>query len=327
MNQVSNSPRMQWMDLLRGFAILLLLFWHASAIPSYYGFSLPEWLFILNELFLPWRMPTLMFLSGMLLERSLRKSPRDFYVGKLRLLLWPYIIWAFIHMVTFSEFDGSVFSVRSWIANSYLWFIFFLFFYYLLAPVVVRFNYVFVLILFSAPLFMDLNLLFHRFFYFGVFFFSGYYLKEKIRSLFSLKYVVVSSLIAIVFTIVSVYLSYATKSHYFQYEEYVIPFVFLMILVSAVFSEFVIKNFGSWWGVKRVEWMGRNSVVFYLIHFPLMTLCGELSRWVGFSNDLGVIILSFAVSLIGGSLFVHFRNHVLVVWAIEAPSFRKKVYS
>ena len=59
-----------------GAAILLLLIWHASAIPVLLGLPMPDAIRLANAFFLPYRMPTLMFLSGMLLARTLAsRSP------------------------------------------------------------------------------------------------------------------------------------------------------------------------------------------------------------------------------------------------------------
>ena len=77
------TQRIEWMDSLRGIAILLLLFWHAFAIPDLLGTPMPDWLRNINNAFLPFRMPMLMFLSGMLLEKSLRKPLPTYYEGKL----------------------------------------------------------------------------------------------------------------------------------------------------------------------------------------------------------------------------------------------------
>ena len=78
----TKGARFAWMDLLRGSAIFMLILYHASAIASLYGRDLPRWLVIFNEFFLPFRMPTLMFLSGMLLSGSLRKPLVQYYWGK-----------------------------------------------------------------------------------------------------------------------------------------------------------------------------------------------------------------------------------------------------
>ncbi len=39
----ASAGRQTWMDVLRGTAIVLLLLWHAPAIPALIGVEMPEW--------------------------------------------------------------------------------------------------------------------------------------------------------------------------------------------------------------------------------------------------------------------------------------------
>lgn len=117
------ESRLEWMDTLRGLAIILVLMWHAPAIPALFGYEMPVWLAGLNNFFLPFRMPTLMFLSGLLLSHSMSKGWRVYYTGKFRSLVWPYILWAALHMVLYGR-GLELTNPRSWIATGYLWFLF-----------------------------------------------------------------------------------------------------------------------------------------------------------------------------------------------------------
>ena len=69
----ARKQRYEWMDTLRGSAIVLMLVWHATAIPALVGIPVPTALIAVNDALLPFRMPTLMFLSGLLLPAALRK--------------------------------------------------------------------------------------------------------------------------------------------------------------------------------------------------------------------------------------------------------------
>lgn len=91
-----SKARLHWMDMLRGSAIVLVMIWHSSAIPVLYGASMPAPVRAVNMFFLPFRMPTLMFLSGLLLPASLRKPLPVYYAGKFAAIGWPYLIFVLL---------------------------------------------------------------------------------------------------------------------------------------------------------------------------------------------------------------------------------------
>lgn len=61
--------RRHWMDALRGGAVLLVVFWHAFAMPYDNAPTAIAW--VMNFLAV-YRVPLLLLLSGLLLDRSLR---------------------------------------------------------------------------------------------------------------------------------------------------------------------------------------------------------------------------------------------------------------
>ncbi len=129
--------REHWMDLVRGAAILLVVTFHASAIPIFLaGVDPTSVINDLNTLFAPYRMSTLLLLSGMLLGRSLAKTGPTYYTGKLRTLVWPYLLWGTVYWLVTMQ-DGWT-DPSNWIALSWLWFIFYLAIYYLAAPLLTR---------------------------------------------------------------------------------------------------------------------------------------------------------------------------------------------
>ena len=87
-----SAPRMRWMDLLRGVAVLLVVVLHGSDIPRANGLGVERWT-ELNLYLEPFRMPLLMFLSGTLLPRSLTKSAGAYLWGKFASIVWPLMIW------------------------------------------------------------------------------------------------------------------------------------------------------------------------------------------------------------------------------------------
>ncbi|PPG05031.1 hypothetical protein C5E06_03935 [Pseudoclavibacter sp. RFBI5] len=129
--------RKTWMDLLRGSAILLVILFHASALPVILIFVPPtEFVADLNTFFGPYRMSMLLVLSGMLLGRSLSKPAGVYYVSKVRTIVWPYLVWAVIYWLVSGQEEWM--DPSAWIATSWLWFLFFLAIYYAAAPLLAR---------------------------------------------------------------------------------------------------------------------------------------------------------------------------------------------
>src|SRR3546814_1281463 len=60
----TKRERQLWMDLLRGLAILLVVAFHSVTILERHAYTAAPWMRDFNQLFVLYRMPTLVFLSG-----------------------------------------------------------------------------------------------------------------------------------------------------------------------------------------------------------------------------------------------------------------------
>lgn len=300
------------MDILRGFAIILVVAWHAPAIPQLLGVQLPSWLLVANDFFLPYRMPTLMFLSGLLLPSSLRKSPSAYYWGKFQLIVWPYLIWAFVHQMQY-DIGSPLWSPKSWIATGYLWFLFYIACYYVIAPLLAKLP---AWIPPGAALLAALILpdgLPMQFAYFAVFFFTGAAVSRHPRVLdligSTLWVAIPAGVLAIAFGIVS-----ATSD--VQYEAMYVPLSFCGIAATI----FATRKFESQRWTKPVRFIGRNSLVFYVTHFPVILavwwLVGPQLENHIVPASLGLFIVAIAVSW-GLALLQRYRP---ITWLYRAPN-------
>ncbi|RHZ90307.1 acyltransferase, partial [Cereibacter sphaeroides] len=79
------------MDFLRGLSVLLVVVLHANT--ANIGGETVGWWAEVNRHLTPFRMPLLMFMSGMLLYRSLAKPLPVYIWGKFAAIAWPLAVW------------------------------------------------------------------------------------------------------------------------------------------------------------------------------------------------------------------------------------------
>ncbi|HSK39076.1 MAG TPA: acyltransferase, partial [Arenibaculum sp.] len=136
----SGKSRIEWMDALRGLAIVLVVYDHALRFTIEYAGQAPAVLTFISETLNPLRMPAMVFLSGMLLSASLSKGPATYIKGKVRNILYPYLLWSAIYVTLFIAAQPITGSDHGWweyteifySPPAHLWFLYYLFFYYLL---------------------------------------------------------------------------------------------------------------------------------------------------------------------------------------------------
>lgn len=302
-----------WMDLVRGLAIVLVIAWHAQAIPALNGYEVPRWLVELNTFFLPFRMPSLMFLSGMLLPRSLTKGTLRYYVGKLRYVGWPYVIWAAIFLGVFSGTQAML-NPRSWIATDYLWFLFFVGCYYCIAPVFKKLPHwilPILMLLASIPLDTQADGLTRRFLYMGAFFFLGN-LAAHSKGIFErlIGNVWVVSVCLVAATVVGMLSISIGVEHQGQYAP--------LVICGIVGISGVANRIANWSFLSPLLFMGVNSIVFYVAHFPIIL---AIVRATHGTTGINLLIPAvFLAAMLVGFVLSSFRRFIPVKWLFELPS-------
>lgn len=134
------------MDTLRGFAVGLVILYHAEHLIATNMDGMPGWITDANEAMAPFRMPTLVFVSGMLLPAALSKPVNAYVTGKLRRIGWPYLVWSFIYATlliataaTAGRSEGlATFARIFYDPPTYLWYLFYLLIFYIAALVLRR---------------------------------------------------------------------------------------------------------------------------------------------------------------------------------------------
>ncbi|HXS38523.1 MAG TPA: acyltransferase family protein [Flavipsychrobacter sp.] len=96
---VLQKSRLQWVDYLKGIAILLVVYRHVLIGITRAGLFIPAYLVNANMIFYSFRMPLFFILSGIFLSGSLsRRSLKQFVFIKFENLFYPYLVWVFIQI-------------------------------------------------------------------------------------------------------------------------------------------------------------------------------------------------------------------------------------
>lgn len=314
---VRPGVHLDWIDALRGFAMLLLLLLHAIGTPEFkVGVPAPGWLEPFNLFFTPFRMPTLMFVSGMVLAQSLSKPPAVYLLRKVQNLVWPYAIWTVV-LLNSAGWDyftqHYLFHPLTWVAPGYLWYLWYLICFSLIALVLKRVPaWMIVLGCFAVALALQPGDVLGNYAYYATFFFAGHVLNRASGTLlpFLRRNTVFLPLAGIG---VGFGLAVATVSSRLAYEALLMPANLAGILAAIVFVE----RHASWRALAPLRWIGRNSIVFYTTHWPIILGSSVLLFGLGLESWLTIGAL-VAVFLIAVPLAL-VRHRRPWKWLFEAP--------
>lgn len=313
------------LDAIRGSAVLLVVLYHAIIALDLIGTDAPSWLARFNDAVTPFRIPTLVYLSGLLLSRSLRKPAGQYVRGKLRRLAWPYLVWtlivaAFLYLGNrvAGEGDSTMASVLLVAIGptTHTWYLAYLLAYYLLALVLpswVRGALVPVALLGSV--FVSGEPLTRFFFLLAVFFLGDLTIRSpRVVALLKRPW---SIAIAAVVALSSLILGAAAVT--MRYEWYSLPgvlggFVVLSAIFSAMSSTAVVRLFAG---------VGRDSLVYYLTHWVVVAATAHVLATLNMTDGLGDV-----VTMVAGGLLVSFvaaqlqRRFASVSWLYQWPARR-----
>ncbi len=93
---IPKQNRVYWIDYAKGIGILLVVIGHvcrglidSSILSPSIAKSIDQWIYAFH-------MPIFFFLSGLLIQRSVSTSLKDFIVNKLKTIAYPYFLWSII---------------------------------------------------------------------------------------------------------------------------------------------------------------------------------------------------------------------------------------
>lgn len=267
--------RHAWMDALRGAAIILVVHFHVTENISKYP-DTPQILINLTDLIAPLRMPILVFLSGLLVSNSILKGKKEYFSGKIKNVLYPFLIWTLIMFglsyakeVYLGDPMQTTFLQALTIMPLYhLWFLEFLLIYYVIiyylkdiSPVVTLSSVIFLYIIFYGYGDDRLLSLF-------CFFTLGYILGKNLNKVYERIKVMNFTSIFILISLAVIFSILNMKNELINNNVYYLisALFFIPILIK---SFILIENTRL---SKFLEFFGVGSLVIYLVHLPVITV-------------------------------------------------------
>lgn len=310
------------MDVVRGLAIIAVIYGHTEAIGRVEQvFSSAEWMVVTNKVLVLIRMPLLMFLSGMLVPRSIARGWRSFLPGKFTKLAWPYAVWIAVFVVVLWLYrdDGTLSTIPMsivWPENpnqTPLWYLRNLFFYYLIAQVLrwlrlpLWSGAVLGLTISATQLITNFvaGTTELRFANLMTFFFLGAVAMQYREAITNFCRKPSVAIILLVMFIVPAYI-YVTGIAPVRYR---LEFIWGPLAFIGLILGFAPAITSSTW-TKPIEFIGRNSLYFYVMHYPLLLIYAwSFSAHVN-TGAAGQFVLMMAVALVIPAVTVHLANRI-----------------
>lgn len=294
----SRPPRMQWMDFLRGLSVLLVVVLHANT-PDIAGDSLGWWTEV-NLHLTPFRMPLLMFMSGMLLSRSLAKPLPVYIWGKIAAIAWPLVVWMFLYGAFVREGIGVPNDLIGYVVTGdYLWFLMSLLLCYgaamVFKPLLARFpaghswGYLVVFVAMIGTYVSTTAVhggLIGSTFWYGAFFFLGAWAAPQVQRWVKVPWLGILPLLVLTAFLANM----GVSDQNLRLGSVTAAAISVMGIAVILWLAPRLPRRGI---VQFVEWCGRSSIVVYVAHFPIIILLRDhVLSGLGLSSGLYVLLMT-----------------------------------
>lgn len=303
------------MDLLRGLSILLVILHHSTQITSARIDDVPAFFTFLSDFFAPFRMPMLMFLSGLLVAGSLNAPTGKYVWGKVRRIVWPIVVWTFIYAAgQFAVGKGESLPWEPGFWNTYLWFMQFIFAYYIIAlllrqvPALALVAIPFALMFVVPDQLADLK----KFVYLMPFFFLGAFIEKHWDRYARLLSVPLAAGLAVIPIGVALYSGFIDPLWYEPLSALPAMLgILILVRLTAAAPE------ARW--LAPVRFVGQYSLIYYVAHYPVFAALGWLVAKAGITSPGLGLVLIFVVTVAIATGFALIGRRMPVSLLFELP--------
>ena len=310
------KSRHAWMDSLRGAAIILVIHYHVTENISKYP-DTPQILIDLTNLIAPLRMPILIFLSGLLVSKSILKGKKEYFSGKMKNILYPFLIWTVImYALSYAKeiylgdpMETTFLQALTVMPLYHLWFLEFLLIYYIviyymknIQPLIILSSVIFVYFIFYG--YGDDRVL-SLFCFFTLGYYFGRNLNEISTKIKEMSYIpiFISTAVAVVFSIFNIKNDLINSNVYYLLSA--IFFIPILIKLFMLIENTKLSRF--------LEFFGVGSLVLYLVHLPVITVVFNILKiaYPGSTLSAYFILMFATVSISVAILYLSRRFKVV----------------
>ncbi|MEE4450623.1 acyltransferase [Novosphingobium resinovorum] len=319
----STAARAAWIDLCKGITILLVMLLHASSWYGSKGGTVPAAMLAVSGFFAPVRMPTLIFLSGLLAAQGLRKGPAIFVRRRVAILLWPYLVWCVLWAFAAGTPERLA-EPAWWLGGWYLWFMLFILIFSLVAALVPgRLHLVAAIYAYLGALACEDGTKYGErlLFFLAIFLIGGFLGRDRREMEARLSAPVV--LAALAPAVLGIACWSAAAPRPLRYS----PHDALPILVVVAGTLGASLMLSRKWPIAPLQAVGRNSLTIYLAHMPIIALTLAALRRIGVTGFVPSFAASLVLALSGSLALVAARRRwraidLLFQWPVPGPDAR-----
>lgn len=335
--------RIIWMDMMRGFLILLVITQHWISDFNIHN-DLSDSIFYrgiyqIKIFFAPYRMELLFFLSGFIVHKSMSKYFRDYLSGKINNLLYPYVLWSSIFLVFHNSsyiLSGEYVKIMNYMqgiiigATNLTWFLYFLFVYFLISLPILKKGIPIVTVILSSVVFCYFSSKINVYntlgidflkegdiFYYFIFFYIGCYCGVQKYDLQALSKKPLMILISILCVIITELMNFYINLHKTNLL-YLAPVILSIPLAIFIAMQIQRINF-----IKNIlTHISLNSIVYYLMHVILLRVYSKIFEIVHLNQNIA-FPLKLTLTLLSIYVFIVLKRRISLLNILFQPFYKK----